>query len=76
MNKIFTYRYLFKLDDTEDGKINVKIVTDTQQGLEAFEKSLLEEGKVLACMKEYICEYDLSFLGMTTTIKEFKKESE
>lgn len=73
--KLFTYRYLFKTNETEQDKIGVKIVTDTAENLAKLEEKISSDSSVLSCMKEYVCETDLSFLGMTEIIKKEEKEN-
>lgn len=73
--KLFTYRYLFKTNETEQGKIGVKIVTDTVGNLAELEKRIVSDPSVLSCMKEYVSETDLTFLGMTETIKKEENEN-
>lgn len=75
--KLYTYRYLFKTNETEEGKIGVKIVTDTLEGLQVLEKAIISDENILSCLKEYVNEVDLSFVGCTETIKsEIKKEGD
>lgn len=75
--KLYTYRYLFKTNETEEGKIGVKIVTDTLEGLQALEKVIVSDENILSCLKEYVNEVDLSFVGCTETVKkEIKKDGE
>ena len=67
--KLFTYRYVFSTKDMEDGKIGVKVVTDTPHSLKKYEDSILLDDSVVSCLKEYVSEFDLSNYGYQTTIK-------
>lgn len=65
--KIFTYRYMWTLldSDSSDKKVNFKIITDTEEGLQIFEKNVVESISNLENFgREYISEIDVSKLGL------------
>lgn len=75
MDKIYTYRYMWKYVDSD--KINIKIVSDVLSGLEAFEKALLSSELVPSVEllgREYLHEYDVSKIGVFETLRNDKKE--
>lgn len=60
--KIYTYRYMWRVSGNDS--INLKIVTDTKDGLRAFEKSLIDSVDNLdSFAREYLHEYDCTLLG-------------
>lgn len=59
---VYTYRYMWKVDSSEN--VNFKIVSDTQEGVDAFEKALLSVDGLVSCAKEYLHQYDVSRVGV------------
>lgn len=67
--KVFCYRYMWTLKGVKD-KVNVKIVTDTFDGLVTFEKSIKDSVKDLENFgREYVCEYDFGKIGLFEDLK-------
>lgn len=73
--KLYSYRYIFKSVDTEN-KLFVKYITDCEDGLKAFEEAILKDGKISACLKEYVSEIDMEKVGLSESVKNEKKEKE
>lgn len=71
---LYTYRYLFRSDDMEEGKIGVKVVTDTLDAIASFEEKIASDDHIISCLKEYVSECNLEFLGITTSVKEENKK--
>lgn len=74
--KIFTYRYCFRSENMEEGRIGVKVVTDTIEGLTALEERLKNDSSIVGCTKEYLGEYDLEFLGSVVSLKDYSLEND
>lgn len=70
---IYSYRYMWRVSDNSEG-ICFKVVTDTLQGLEEFEKALLSLDNLTDCAKEYLHEYDCSKIGIVFSLKKTDKE--
>lgn len=66
--KIITRRYMWSLVG-DDKKVNLKVVTDTVEGLELFEKNLKALENVDKVGYEYVCDYDVSQLGKFVDLK-------
>lgn len=66
--KLLTLKYLFKMKDTPD-KLCVKFVTDVEEAHYKFQTDIKFDESILACLFEYVCEYDCSQIGVTTTVK-------
>lgn len=69
--KIYSFRYMWFMVDGD--KINFKIVTDTVEGLELFEKKLLALDGLSVCGKEYLCEYDCSQIANLVSLTDSKE---
>lgn len=69
--KIYTYRYFWK---DNEGKLFVKFLTDSQENHKVFQDDILKNQNIVSCMREYVGEVDLSFIGFTEPVKEEKKE--
>lgn len=67
VSKIYTFRYIFKMKDSES--LGVKYVTDTLIALETFEREILSSVDIVSCVKEYVGEVDISQTGFVTTVK-------
>ena len=70
---LYTYRYIWK---EENGKLCVKYLTETQEGHKKFQDKILNDSKVVSCVREYIHEVNFRYLGFTEPVKENKKEGE
>lgn len=74
--KVYCYRYMWTLkqSDGDNKKVNFKIITDTAEGLALFEKQFVDSVKDVENFgKEYICEYDVSLLGVFTMVSSASK---
>lgn len=63
MSKVFAFRYLWTAEDKPDS-ICMKMVTDTEKGLEEFETALKALPGIKKIAKEYLHEYDCSRVGV------------
>lgn len=70
--KIYGYRYMWLMEGSDS--VNFKVVTDTVEGLQAFEQALLKLDGLKSAGKEYLHEYEVSSIGKFEKI--FEKESE
>lgn len=61
---LFQYRYFWRYLYAEGSKSDIKfcILSDSLEGLEAFEKRILSDNRVCDFSKEYLCQYDCSKL--------------
>lgn len=64
--KIYTYRFMWKIKDSSN--ICFKVITDTESGLEQFEKALLALDNLDKASKEYLSEMDCSKIGIYENI--------
>lgn len=67
---IFSRRYMWKLVSSDS--ISFKIVTDTLQGFEEFEKAVLALEGLESFGYEYLHEYDCAQIGIFNSL--FKKD--
>lgn len=72
---IYTYRYLCKFKDSS-GKISVRMLSGLMPEHEEFAKAISVEEGILSCLREYVCEYDINFAGVTEVVKEDKQKDE
>lgn len=64
---LYTYRYMWKVKDSKT--ILVRIITDTIEGLSAFEEALLKNESIYSCAKEYLFQCDVSRIGLLDSLK-------
>lgn len=69
---ISTYRYIWK---NKEGKLNVKYLTETEEGHEKFKQVLIADENISSAICEYIQEVDISKIGLTDTFKTEEKEN-
>ena len=70
---LYTYRYIWK--DTA-GKLNVKYLTEPHEGHARFQSAILDDEKIVSCVREYVSEINFEYLGFTEPVKIEKKENE
>ncbi|UPW41104.1 hypothetical protein [Sigmofec virus UA08Rod_5530] len=77
MANILTYRFFWKSKNDPE-HIKFKIVSDTQAGLDLFEKVLCESEDVIHAGKEYLYEIDVSKMTVIVPVKNenFEKEAD
>lgn len=63
---VYTYRYMWLVEGSKS--VNFKIVTDTDEGLKLFEANLAKVPKIEKISREYICEIDVSKMGIYENI--------
>lgn len=63
---VFTYRYMWTVNGSKS--VNFKIVTDTNEGLKLFESNLAKVPNIDKVSREYICEIDVSKMGIYENI--------
>lgn len=71
---LYTYRYMWTYYGDKD-RVNVKIVTDTDRGHTAFERSIAADKKVEKFGREYVCEYDCARFGVFEDLTLIASES-
>lgn len=72
--KIYTYRFAWRLKDSD--KVNIKVLTDTLDGLENFASYLKTlDGVEMAC-REYVSEFDFEKFGFVDNLLEEVKKDE
>lgn len=59
---LYSYRYMWSVKDNEKS-LNFRIVTDTPQGLENFEKALKSDDTIVKIGREYICTFEVEKIG-------------
>lgn len=59
---VYTYRYMWKCEGSDN--VNFKIVSEPLEGIEEFEKALLNVEGIVRVSREYLHEYDVSKLGV------------
>lgn len=69
---VYTYRYMWQVKGNKS--VNFKIVTDTEEGLTFFEKSLKALPDLERASKEYISQIDISKMGLFESLKNVEKE--
>lgn len=68
---VSTYRYIWK---NKEGKLNVKYLTETDEGHEKFKQAIIADENIVSSMREYVNEVNFSFIGYTDTFKTEVKE--
>lgn len=70
---VYTYRYIFK---DKQGRLNVKFLTEPQEGHIKFQKLIQDDENIVSCIREYVNEVNFEYLGFTEPVKTEKKEKE
>lgn len=68
---VYTYRYIWK---DKDNKLFVRYVTDSMDGHKRFIENVTDDINVVSCMREYVSEVNLAYIGFTEKVKEEIKE--
>lgn len=69
MEKLLTYRYIFKTDESPDS-LGVRIITDVESGHESLMDAIRNDQSIVSCIREYVEEVDCSKLGYTEPVKQ------
>lgn len=69
---IYTYRYIYK---DKQGRLNVKYLSEPQDGHARFQQAILDNDEVVSCIREYINEINFEYLGFTEPVKTENKEN-
>lgn len=68
---LYTYRYFWK--DNQD-KLFVRFLTESLEGHEQFIETMYNNSDVKSCMREYVSQVNIAYLGFTETVKQEIKE--
>lgn len=66
--KLLCYRYMWTVKDVKD-KVNFKIITDVEDVHKKFIESVFALPDVENVGREYVCEYDVSQIGLFQDLK-------
>lgn len=73
-NSLYTYRYIFRLKGALGINLSVSYYTGTSKQHDEYRERVLCNSDVESCIAEYVCSYDINFVGETYTVKEKEKE--